>query len=100
MIRRVLPGLALLLVLILLLPALPSKLAYLIVRLPWGWISFLRRVWPDVYLNWSGISMVIVCSAVAIGGLHHLCGWLHSHLRTSVGPSEATIGPRWPWRWT
>jgi len=100
MMRRVLICLALVFVLFLSLPLLPPTLAYLVVRLPWGWINFLRRVLPEVSVNWSGIGMVIVCSAVAMGCLHWLCGWFYSHLRAGAGELGATVGPRWSRRWT
>jgi hypothetical protein len=91
---------ALLVLLFLFLSALPPLLRHVVLRLPWGWISFLCRVLPEVSLNWSGIGMVVVCSAVAIGGLHWLCSWLYSHRRASAGEPGATVVSRWSWRWT
>jgi hypothetical protein len=100
MIRRGLICLGLLVALVLCLPVLPPTLAYLVVRLPWGWVKFLGRVLPEVSLNWSGIGMVFVCSVVAMLCLHWLCGWCYSHWRAGAGEPKPTGMQRWPWRWT
>ena len=40
--------------------------------LPLGWLSFLKRTVPEVTVNWPGIGMVILCSALILGFLHSL----------------------------
>jgi hypothetical protein len=44
-----------------------------------GWIEFLKRVVPEVSVNWSGVGMVALCSVLIVGGLHWLCRWFHRH---------------------
>lgn len=62
-----------------------------------GWISFLTRVVPQMTVNWSGIGMGVVCSALLIAGMHWLCQWLYAHW-TRQGSDEADT--RWRWTWT
>src|SRR5262245_12051024 len=62
-------------------------------RLTFGWLNFLQRTLPDVTVNWSGIGMVALCSAVMVAGIH----WLCSSLRRAATPEA--LGP-WRWRWT
>jgi len=50
-----------------------SRESTLIIRtLPLGWLNFLKRTLPEVTVNWSGIGMVILCSALILVCLHSL----------------------------
>lgn len=62
-----------------------------------GWIAFLARVVPQITINWSGIGMVVVCSALVIGGMHWLGQWLYAHW-VRQGSPDADV--RWRWTWT
>lgn len=53
------------------LPTLGMSMA-IIRALPLGWLNFLRRTVPEVTVNWSGIGMVILCSALILLCLHSL----------------------------
>ena len=56
--------------------------------LPLGWLGFLRRTLPEVTVNWSGIGMVVLCSALILACLHSLLSALTKkrfRLRWSVG---------------
>lgn len=97
MIRRVLLGVALAIVGLLCLPALPPVARELVLRLPLGWLAFLRRTWPEVTWNWPGIGMVVLCSGLLLVGLHSLGGWLYTAAR-GTHPGSGPV--RWPWRWT
>ena len=55
-------------------------------HLPFGWIGFLRRTLPEVILNWAGIGMVVLCSALILLLLH---GLLHG-----------LTGKRFQFRWS
>jgi hypothetical protein len=59
-----------------------------------GWFAFLKRVVPEVAISWSGVGMVILCSALVIAGLHSLCSWIFAHNRTG-GESV-----KWRWQWS
>lgn len=60
-----------------------------------GWLEFLKRVIPAVSVSWSGVAMVVLCSALIVGGLHWLCAWF-ARQRTNPGGNPA----RWRWSWT
>src|SRR5688572_7601827 len=56
--------------------------------LPLGWLNFLKRTVPEVTVNWSGIGMVILCSALILICLHSLLSALTQkrfRLQWSVG---------------
>lgn len=98
MTRRILIGLGLVAAVLLCLPAFPPVLREMIWRLPTGWIAFLRRTLPDVTLNWHGVGMVALCSAIILFSLHSICGWLYRTVREG---RHASHGPEhWPLRWT
>lgn len=40
--------------------------------LPLGWLNFLIRTLPEVTVNWAGIGMVVLCSALILACLHSL----------------------------
>ena len=62
-----------------------------------GWFSFLARVLPQVTMNWSGIGMAVVCSALVIGWMHWLCQWFYAHWVRHGSPDGDV---RWRWTWT
>lgn len=78
---------------------LPMLLASgaLVGGLLFGWLSFLRRVWPGVTANWNGIGMVILCSVLIVGALHSFGGWLFASVAARV---NSCAGVRWRWSWT
>jgi hypothetical protein len=53
------------------LPTLGMSMA-IIRTLPLGWLNFLKRTVPEVTVNWSGLGMVILCSALILLCLHSL----------------------------
>lgn len=71
-------------------PALPLKI---LMYLPFGWIGFLRRVGPEITLNWSGVGMGLLCSALIIAGIQ----WLGSGFARR--PQLERLG-RWRWGWS
>lgn len=66
MIRRLVIGIGLVLLGLLCLPALPPVLRELLFCLPTGWFGFLRRTLPEVAVNWHGVGMVGLCSAIIV----------------------------------
>ena len=98
MIRRFAIGIGIVLAVLIGLPMMPPLWRELVWRLPTGWISFLNRTLPDVSLNWAGLSMVALCSAIILVCLHLICRWLY---RTAREGRSSVHGPeRWPLRWT
>jgi hypothetical protein len=93
--RFIVYGFLLLLVVAIFLPLLGSGLQLLGLLL-FGWIGFLRRVIPQVTVSWSGIGMVLACSALIVGGMHWLCAWIQTARQTKDSP----ITKRWRWSWT
>lgn len=55
-----------------------------------GWINFLKRVGPQVEINWSGIATATVCVALLGYIIHRLGAW------AATWPTETRIA----WRWT
>jgi len=57
-----------------LLPTLAgSRESVAVIRsLPLGWLSFLSRTVPEVTIDWAGVGMVVICSAVILACLHSL----------------------------
>src|SRR5436190_12819281 len=62
---------------------------------PFGWLQFVARTFPNVTINWSGIGMVVLCSALIVAGLQWFLSWLCVTL--APGPEQPVS---WPWRWT
>ena len=81
---------------VLLLPSLGSGFYMGIWSMAFGWLEFLKRVGPQVTVNWSGLGMVVVCSTLIVAGLHHLCTWLYRH---RLG-HEVTGNNSWRWQWS
>jgi hypothetical protein len=52
-----------------------------------GWVGFLARTLPKVTVNWSGIGMGVLCSAILVGALHTFCKWF----------ARARHGGEWKW---
>jgi hypothetical protein len=48
----------------------------LIQVLPFGWLQFLVRTIPQVTVNWAGVGMVVLCSAVILVCLQSLLNFL------------------------
>jgi hypothetical protein len=67
----------------------------LTITLLFGWISFIRDVWPRISWNWGSIFSGILCSAIIFGLGHWFLDWLSRGIATAKGKSF-----RWPWRWT
>ena len=98
-VRRQLIILAVLLVLILLyLPILSPELGLLFSRVPFAWMAYLWRTLPNVEFNWSGIGMVVLCSAIALALGHSFRKWLYRQIGGSA-PAKGLPGI-WPVRWT
>jgi lipid-A-disaccharide synthase-like uncharacterized protein len=95
LIFRVFLGLVLLFLLLLMFDARGFLL--LAFTLLGGWMKFLLRVLPQVTISWSGIGMVVVCSALVLAAMHWLCQWLYAHW---VRHDSATADVRWRWSWT
>jgi hypothetical protein len=62
-----------------------------------GWVAFLQRVWPSVTVNWNGIGMVTLCSALILAGLHSMGKWLFGALASRLASSN---GLQWRLSWT
>lgn len=71
-----------------LLPALGREVSTLVYWLPFGWVGFLKRTLPEVSVNWSGLGMVILCSALVLVLSHYLFRWLFNHRVSEVTPTE------------
>jgi hypothetical protein len=98
MIRRIVIWVAVVLVVMIFLPAFSPLLGETMLRLPVGWWAYLKRVLPEVAFNWSGIGMVALCSVLIVAALHRLGGWIYSHTgNDAAGPVASR---RWSWRWT
>jgi hypothetical protein len=82
LLRAVLWTIAAFLLLILFLPYILAGGLRLVWTMLFGWLEFLKRVMPEVTVNWSGVGMVALCSVLIVGGLHWLCGWFHRHRST------------------
>jgi hypothetical protein len=64
-----------------------------------GWLSFLRRVLPEVSLNPSAIWFAGICSGFLLWSGQRFCAWLYGHFRGR--PAAGSLWPAtWPWRWT
>ena len=71
------------LLLILFLPYIVAGGLRLVGTVLFGWLEFLKRVVPEVTVNWSGVGMVVLCSVLIVGGLHWLCRWFYQHRSAS-----------------
>ena len=90
--KRIVPWMVRIVVLLLcaavLLPSVATSMGSVAVvrTLPFGWLNFLKRTVPEVTVNWSGIGMVVLCSAVILACLHSLL--------------SALTQKRFPFRWS
>jgi hypothetical protein len=66
-----------------------------IAEVPFGWFHFIGRTLPNMTFNWSGIGMVVLCSAVVLFVLQRFLSWLYLALAPSAERPSA-----WQWRWT
>jgi hypothetical protein len=76
-------------------PEIGAGLIDLIITLLFGWISFIRDVWPRISWNWGSIFTGILCSAIIFGLGHWFLAWLCRGIATARGKSF-----RCPWKWT
>jgi prepilin-type processing-associated H-X9-DG protein len=65
----------------------------LLVYLIAGWVLFLKRVVPDVTVDWGGVVLVGVCLALFAGLAHSFLSWLYRQVR-GFEPGD------WKWKWT
>ena len=77
--------------------------------LPFGWLAFLKRILPQITMNWDLIGMAIICLAGFLGGSHWFLRWLYGARRNAKseatvdgdGPvEEASSSPEWKLVWT
>jgi hypothetical protein len=94
-VRWLLAILAFAVVVFFLLPLTSYRLAIVVWRLPFGWIGFLKRVVPEITVNWNAIGMVILCSVLIVGGIQWLGSWLYAY-----GCAQNTERQRWRWQWS
>jgi len=71
------------------------RLLDLTITLLFGWISFIRDVWPRISWNWGSIFTGILCSALIFGLGHWFLDWLSRAIASARGKSF-----RRPWKWT
>src|SRR5689334_12963767 len=67
----------------------------LTITLLFGWISFIRDVWPRISWNPGSIFTGILCSALIFGLGHWFLDWLSRGIASARGKSL-----RWPMKWT
>jgi hypothetical protein len=60
-----------------------------------GWISFIRDIWPRISWNWGSILTGILCSALILFLGHSLLAWLSHGIAAARGKPF-----RWPMKWT
>jgi len=70
----------------------------LLAALPFGWIAFLKRVLPQITVNWNVIGMAALCMGLIFFGTHYLCSWLYVSVQKAK-VADSAIRP-WSWRWT
>lgn len=66
-------------------------------HLLFGWVGFLRRVMPNVQVNWSGVGLAVICSLIIVWGVHSLGAWWCAG---RSDPTQPTAARRWCWAWT
>jgi hypothetical protein len=70
----------------------------LLAELPFGWIAFLKRVLPQITVNWNVIGMAALCMGMIFWGTHYFCSWLYVSVQKAKA-ADSAIRP-WSWRWT
>jgi prepilin-type processing-associated H-X9-DG protein len=68
----------------------------LVLRICFGWISFLWRVGPQIEVDWGSALIGGVCLAAFTGGLHGFLRWFYG----AIPRSSETRRRVWHWRWT
>jgi hypothetical protein len=64
-----------------------------------GWLAFIRRVFPRVTPTRSGLVMAAVCLGALAVGLHGFFGWFYRNVGRPQG-SQGAGTRRWRERWT
>jgi hypothetical protein len=92
--------LILLLVVLLVLVFLPAvfRSAVLLFDLLLGWVLFLKRVLPQITVNWSAIAMAILCTGLIVLGSQYFLSWFYRSVQKAK-VDTTKIRP-WLWRWT
>jgi hypothetical protein len=78
------------------LPFIPTRTGLIVSRLPFAWVGYFSRTLPKIAINWNGIAMVLLCSAIAIPLLHSFCSWFYaskpSNRASGLWTFRATFG--------
>jgi hypothetical protein len=69
--------------------------ADLTITVLFGWISFIRDVWPRISWDFGSILTVILCSALILFLGHWFLDWLSRGIASAKGKTF-----RWPMKWT
>jgi hypothetical protein len=68
----------------------------LVFQLSCGWVLYLRRVLPQITVDWSSTAIAAVCLAGLAAGLHLFLRWLYGQ----IVKDRETANSRWQPRWT
>lgn len=67
--------------------------------LSWGWLTYSRRVLPQVTPAWDGIVTGLLCMVLFTVGLHRTLRWLAREVQNARG-TAVPGGRLWSFRWT
>jgi hypothetical protein len=67
----------------------------IVMVLPFGWLGFIARTFPNIGWNWDLVGMAVLSLALIGAGLNWLLRWLVAYIAERRGKHFA-----WPTRWT